>query len=106
MPTEDGVDRFRDKEDKNTPLHILPSSSSRVTFIRYDIAKICCDCIVVEDNNDPAPDNVLKYEDVLPAPEKINFGFQDIDPWSQILLDCITIKPMMSILLTRKKVYQ
>ena len=38
---------------------------------------------MVEDDNEPAPNNVLNYEGALIAPKTLNFGFQGINPWIQ-----------------------
>ena len=55
LPLEDGVERFRYKEGKDTPLPILPSGSRGVTVTKYDIATLRHEGIVVEDDNDPDP---------------------------------------------------
>ena len=39
--------------------------------------------IVVDDENEPAPEKVLNYKDIMPAPETLNFGFQGFYPWRQ-----------------------
>ena len=81
MPPENIVDRFRDKEDEETPLSILPSGSRGVTVNEDDIATFHCEGIVVDNDNDTALDNVLHSEDVLPVPKTLNVGFQGINPW-------------------------
>ena len=83
MPPEDGIDRFRDEEDEDTPMHILPSYSHGVTLTKENIYTLQRECTVVGDYNDNAPDNVSNSKDVLTAPEKLNFGFQGINPWHQ-----------------------
>ena len=83
MPPEDGVEGLRGKEDEETPLHILPSGSRGVTATKNDINTLRFEVIMVNNDNEPAPDNVYNSEDVLPAPETVNFGFQGINPWCQ-----------------------
>ena len=34
-------------------------------------------------DNELDPDNVMQYDDVLPSPSSLTFGFYGIDPWSQ-----------------------
>ena len=58
VPPEDRVDLFRDKEEEDTPLHILTSGIIDVTVTKDDIATLLHEGIVVDDNNDPAPENV------------------------------------------------
>ena len=55
MTLEDGVDRFRYKEDEDTPPHILTSGSRGVSVSKDNIATIRCKGIVVDDYNYPAP---------------------------------------------------
>ena len=40
LPPEEGVDRFREKEDGNTPLPILPSGSCGITVTEADISML------------------------------------------------------------------
>ena len=81
VPLEDGVDRFREKEDEETPLPILNSGSRIVTFTKDDIVALRLEDIMVEDDNDPDPEKVFHSGDVLPAPKTLNSGFQGIVPW-------------------------
>ena len=81
MPLENGLDRFREKEDKETYLTIFPSESRSVTVIKDYISTLRNYGIVVEYDNDTDPDSVLHSKDVLPSPEKLKFGFQGIEPW-------------------------
>ena len=41
VPPEEGVDRFRDKENEEIPLPILPSGSSVITVTEADISTLC-----------------------------------------------------------------
>ena len=79
MPLEDEVERFREKEDEETTLPILPYGSRGVTVTKYDNTTLCCEGIVVEEDNYTAPENVLHSEDVLPAPKTFNFRIQGIN---------------------------
>ena len=67
VPQEEGVDRFKDKEDEDTPLSILPSGSCGITVTEADIAMIRYEGISVTGDNYPAPDNIIQYDDVLPT---------------------------------------
>ena len=80
VPPYDEVDWYKDKEDKDNPLTVLPSGSRGVTFTKYDISTLFCKGIVVEDENNPDLENVLSSEEVLPAPETLNLVFQGIEP--------------------------
>ena len=55
VPPEEGVDRFIDKWDKETPVPILPSGSFGITVTEANITTIRREGIAVNDNNDPAP---------------------------------------------------
>ena len=81
VPQEDGVDRFRDKEGKETSLPILPSVSHGVTVKKYDISTLRHEGILIDNDNDPVPENVLHSEDVWPAPKTLNLRFQGIISW-------------------------
>ena len=39
--------------------------------------------ISVDDNNGSAPENFMQYDDVLPNPSSLTFGFHGVDPWCQ-----------------------
>ena len=65
VPPEEGVYRFRYKEDEETPLPIIPSGSCGITVTKADIDTLCCEGIAVNNDNDPAPENVMKSDDVL-----------------------------------------
>ena len=81
LPPDEGVDRFRDKEDKETPLPILPSGSRGITLMEDDISTLRHDWISVNDNNHPSPKNVIQYDDVLPTPSSLTFIFNGIYHW-------------------------
>ena len=83
VPPEEGVDRFRDKEDEETPLPSLPSVSRGITVTEADIAIICSEGIAVNDNNKPAPENFMQSDDVFPTPSSLTFGFHGVNPWRQ-----------------------
>ena len=51
VPPEERIDRFRDKEDEETPLSILPSGSHGITVTEADIATLCCEGVAVGDGN-------------------------------------------------------
>ena len=85
VPPEEGVDRFRDKEGEETPLPILPSGSRGITMTESDIATLRGEGIAVGDNNNPAPDNVMYYYDVLPTPSSITIDVEPrLDIWRQL----------------------
>ena len=65
---EGGIDRFIDKKDEETPLPILPSGILGITVTEDDISMLYCEGISVDDDKDPAPDNVMQSDDVLPNP--------------------------------------
>ena len=67
VPPAEGVDIFKDKEDEDTPLSILPSGSCGITVTEADIAMIRYEGISVTGDNYPAPDNIIQYDDVLPT---------------------------------------
>ena len=81
MSPEEGADQFRYKEDEETPLYVLLSGSRGVTVTEDNIYTLRCEGILVGYDNDTSPEIVLQSEDVLPAPETLNFGFKGIDPW-------------------------
>ena len=83
VPPEEGVDRFRDKENEGTPLPILPSGSRGITVTESDISTLHHEGISVNDDNNPAPENVMQYDGVLPTPSSLTFGFHGVDPWHQ-----------------------
>ena len=83
MPPEEGVDRFRYKEDEETPLHILLSGSCDVTVSKDNIATICSEGVLIDGENEPTPENILDSKDVLNAPDTLNSGFEFIYPWRQ-----------------------
>ena len=51
VPPEEGVDRFIDNEDKDTPLPILPSVSREITVTEADISIVRREGLVVYDDN-------------------------------------------------------
>ena len=83
MPPEEGVDRFRYKEDEETPLHILLSGSRDFTVSKDNIATICSEGVLIDGDNEPTPENILDSKDVLNAPDTLNLGFEFIYPWRQ-----------------------
>ena len=68
VPPDEGVDRFRDKEDEDTPLLILPSGSCGITVMEADIFTLCHEGIEIDDDTDPDPDKSMQSDDVLPTP--------------------------------------
>ena len=68
VPPEEGADRFRDKEDEENPLPILPPGSHEITVTEDDIDTLRWEGISVDNNNDPAPESVIQSDDVLPTP--------------------------------------
>ena len=83
MPPEYGVDRFIDEDNEETLLKILPSGSCGITVTKDKIATFRCEGIVVDNDNEPAPENVLNSKDVIYATETLSFGFQGIRPLYQ-----------------------
>ena len=85
VPPEEGVKRFRNKEDKETPLPILPSGSRGITVMEADIATLRREGIAVDDDNNPAPDNVMQFDDVFPTPSPLTVDVEpQLDFWSQL----------------------
>ena len=74
---------FRDKEDEDNPLPILHSGSCGITVTETDIDTLHCDGIAVDYDNEPAPENVMKSDDVLTAPSSLTFVFHGIYTWRQ-----------------------
>ena len=68
VPPEEGVDRFRDKKDEETPLPIILSGSREITMTEADISTLHSEGISVNDDKDLAPENIIQYDDVLPNP--------------------------------------
>ena len=83
MPLEDRVYRFRDKEYEENPLPIIPYGSRGVTVTKDNISTLNREDNVVDDGNDPVPENVLHSEDVLPSHETLKIVYQGIKPWHQ-----------------------
>ena len=83
VPSEEGVDRFRDKEYEETPLPILPSGSRRITLTEDGIATLRCEGIVVENNNEPDPENSMQSDYVLTTYSALTSEFHGVDPWRQ-----------------------
>ena len=79
-PPEEGVDRFRDKEYKDTPLTILPSGNHGITVAESNIATLRYEGISVNDDNNPAPENAMQSDGILPNPSSLTFGFHGVDP--------------------------
>ena len=67
VPTEEGLYRFRYKEDKDTALPIITSVSFGITVTEADIAIILQEGTAVNDNTDPDPDNIMQSDDVFPT---------------------------------------
>ena len=65
---EERVYRFRYKEDKETPLPILPSGSHGITATEAYIVTLRHEGIEVNDNKNPAPENFMRSGDVFPTP--------------------------------------
>ena len=68
VPPEEGVYRFRYKEDEETPLPILPSGSRGITVMEGDISTLRCEGMVVDDDKKPAPGIFMQSDDILPTP--------------------------------------
>ena len=83
VPPEQGVDRFRDKEEEETPLTIIPSGSHYITVKEYCIATLRCKGIEVDECNDRTPENTMHYDYVLPTPSSLKFRVHGVDPWCQ-----------------------
>ena len=83
IPLEEGVDRFRDNEDEETPLPILLSCSRGIIVAEVDIATLRREGIAVDDGNNLAPDNFMQSDDVFPTPSSLTLGFHGIGPWRQ-----------------------
>ena len=77
------MDRFRDKENEEIPLPILPSGSSGITVKEAYIATLCHEGIAVDDDNNLTPENIMQSDDVLPKPSSLTFGFHSVNPWHQ-----------------------
>ena len=77
VPLYEGVYRFIDKGDKETPLPILPSGSPGINVMEDDITTLRCEGIAVDDDNEPAPYNVIQSDDVLPTPSLLTI---DVEP--------------------------
>ena len=78
VPQEEGVDRFRDREDEDTPLPIFPLGRRGITLAKADISNICCDGIAVDDKNDPTPDNFMHFDDFLPTLSSLTSVFHGV----------------------------
>ena len=72
-----------DKEDKETPLTILCSGNHRIIVTEADISTLRRERIVVTHDNNPAPENVMHSDDVLPIPSSFTFIFHGVNPWRQ-----------------------
>ena len=80
VPPDEGVYRFRYKEDEDTALPILPSVSCGITVTEADIAIILQEGTAVNDNTDPDPDNTMQSDDVFPTLLSLIFWFHGVDP--------------------------
>ena len=89
VPTEEGVDRFRYKEDEETPLPTLPPGSRGITAAEADISTLRCQVISVNGDNNPAPENFIQSDYALPTPSSLTFGFRGIYPWRQSHLQLV-----------------
>ena len=50
-----------------------------------DITILCREGIAFDDNNDPAPDNFMHSDDVLPTPSSLTFNLEpQLDFWRQL----------------------
>ena len=83
VPPEEGTDRFIDKEDKETPLPILPSGNCGINVTEAEITTLYRDGVLADENNDPAPDNDMQSDDVLSTPSSLTFGFHGVYHWRQ-----------------------
>ena len=82
-PPEEGEDRFRDKEDKDTPLPILPSGIYGITVMEAYISTLRREGIAVDEDNYPAPENFMHSDDVFNTSSSITFVFHGINTWRQ-----------------------
>ena len=73
VPPAEGVDIFKDKEDEDTLLPILSSGSRGITVTDADISPLRREGIAVDDDNGPAPENVMQYDNVLPTHSSLTF---------------------------------
>ena len=78
---EEGVDRFRDNEDEDTPMAILPADSCGITVMEAYIPTLQHEGISVDEDNYPDPENCMHSEDVLPPPSQLTFLFHGFNPW-------------------------
>ena len=83
VPPEEGIERFRDKEDEETPPPILPSASRGITLTEAEISTLRREGIAVDNDNNPTPENAMQSDDFFPTPSSLNFGFHGVDPWRQ-----------------------
>ena len=58
----------KDKKDEENPLPVLTYVRRGVAVTKGNIATLLHEVIMVLNDNEPAPENVLNYEDVLPYP--------------------------------------
>ena len=67
---------------KILPCH-PPFRTHGITVIESKISTLRSEEIAVDDNNDPAPENLMQSDDVFPTASIITFGFHDVYPWRQ-----------------------
>ena len=58
----------KDNKDEENPLPVLNYVRRGVDVTKDNIATLLHEVIMVLNDNEPAPENVLNYEDVLPYP--------------------------------------
>ena len=81
--TPSSIYQFIYKEDKETPLPVLPEGSCGIPVTEADIYTLYCEVILVNYDNNPAPDNFMQSYDVFLKPSSLTFGFHGVDHWRQ-----------------------
>ena len=90
VPPKEGLDRFRDKEEEETPLPNLPSGSRGITVTEADITTLHREGIEVDDKNEPAPGNVMHSDDFLTTPSSLTIDVEpQLDFWRQLVLEMV-----------------
>ena len=52
-------------------------------MVEADISKLHREGITADDDNNPAPNNVMQHNDFLPTPISLTVGLHGVDPWRQ-----------------------
>ena len=79
-PSWAGTRRYKDYDDEDTHMPILPSGSDTATATKADIDTLYYNIISIEDKNETSTQNVFRSKDVLPSLNTLNFLFQGIGP--------------------------